>query len=274
MESNPIRRAASSREIGLLHQRAKRLPEALAAFDRSLAENPNDTDVLKQRAEVLLALGRNDEAIAAFTAFLEKHGPDADSYRGRGSAFAKSNKLREAINDYTMSLQYEPAPNMLKQRGKAYLLQATQLAKEDFEESLRLNPIDPDTRWGLAHAMVLLGDHAGGVAEIEKAAATAKRAAAQFGPPAWPLLFNPATTFAQAAARASVDPKLSAEQRQEVVTKYVARAIELLADAHKIAGPKFRDDFLKELRTDATLDPIRPRSEFVDALKMFDPSTK
>lgn len=274
LSPNPVVRAASFREIGLIHQRAKKLPEALAAFDQSLSQNPRDTNVIRQRAEVLLALGQNSEAIAGFTKFLEAEGPVGDVYRARGLAFAKLEKYREAINDYTMSLQYEPAPNMLKQRGKAYLLQATQLAKEDFEESLRLNPVDPDARWGLAHAMVLLGDHAAGVAELEKAAATNKRAAAQFGPQAWPLLFNPATTYAQASAKASIDPRLSSEQRTEVAAKYVARAVELLTDAQRTAGPKFRDDLANELRTDTTLDPIRQRPEFIELLKSVDSNSK
>ncbi len=274
LETNPARRAASLREIGLIHQRAKRFPLALAAFDQSLSQNPNDTNVIRQRAEVLLALNQFAEAIIGLTAFLEKEGPVGDVYRARGLAFARTEKYREAINDYTMSLQYEPSPNMLNRRGKAYLLQATQLAKEDFEESLRLNPIDPDSRWGLAHAMVLLGDHAGGVAEIEKAAATNKRAVAQYGPQAWPLLFNPAVTYAQASAKASIDPKLSSEQREEVATKYVARAVELLNEAKRTAGSKFRDDLVKELRTDTTLDPIRQRPEFLDLLKSIDSNSK
>lgn len=267
---NPLIRAACFREIGFIHQRAKRLLEALAAFDRSLSQNSRDTNVIRQRAEVLLALQRYEEAIAGFTKFLELEGPVGDVYRARGLAFAKLEKYREAINDYTMSLQYEPAPNMLKQRGKAYLLQATQLAKEDFEESLRLNPVDPDARWGLAHALVMLGDHLGGVAEIEKAAATAKRAAAQLGPQAWPLLFNPATTYAQATAKVLVDPKLSAERREELATKYATRAVELLTEAHRLAGMKFRADLVKELRDDASLDPIRQRAEFLEFLKGID----
>ena len=274
LDPSPIRRAASFREIGFIHQRAKRLPEALAAFEQSLAQNPRDTNVIRQRAEVLLSLNRFAEAIAGFTEFLEKEGPVGDVYRARGSAFRQTNKTREAINDYTMSLQYEPAPNMLKQRGKAYLLQATQLAKEDFEESLRLNPIDPDSRWGLAHAMVMLGDHTGGVAEIEKAADTAKEAAAHYGPQAWSYFFNPATTYAQASAKVIVDPKFSAERREGLATKYVARAIELLTEAHRTAGSKFRDEFLRELRTDTALNPIRQRPEFVELLKTIDTESK
>ncbi len=270
LSPNPAVRAASFREIGFVHQRAKRLPEALAAFDQSLKQNPRDTNVIRQRAEVLLSLGQFDDAIAGFTKFLELEGPVGDVYRARGSAYAKSDKYREAINDYTMSLQFEPAPNMLKQRGKAYLLQATQLAKEDFEESLRLNPVDPDARWGLAHAMVMLGDHAGGVAELEKAAATTKRAATQFGPPAWPLFFNPATTYAQALTKLVGDQKLSPELRDELAKQYTARAVELLANAHQLAGPKLHKGFVEALHTDESLNPIRQQPAFREALKAFE----
>jgi tetratricopeptide (TPR) repeat protein len=270
LEPSPLRRAHSFREIGQIHQRANRLPEALAAFDQSLAQNPSDTSVIRERANVLLDLNRAAEAIEGFTKFLELEGPVGDVYRGRASAYAKSNKYREAINDYTMSLQYEPAPGMLKQRGKAYLLQATQLAKEDFEESLRLNPIDPDARWGLAHAMVMLGDHAGGAAELEKAAPTARRAAAQFGPLAWPLFYNPATTYAQALAKLPSDLKLSPERRDELARQYTTRAIELLTDAQRHAGPQFHKVFLDALRTDEALNPIRQYPEFREALKTLE----
>ena len=107
----------------------------------------------------------------------------------------------------------------------------------------------------------------------EKAAATTKRAVTQHGPQAWPLFFNPATTYAQAAAKVSVDPKLSAERREELATKYVQRSIELLTEAHRTAGPKFQDEFVKKLRTDTDLNPIRQRPEFVEVLKTIDANT-
>ena len=272
LESNPSLRAASLREIGLIHQRVKRFPEALAAFDQSLAQDPRDTQVIRQRAEVLMSLEQFDAAIAGFTAFLDKAGPVGDVYRARSLAFTRLDKTREAINDYTMSLQFEPAPNMLKQRGKAYLLQANKLAKEDFEEALRLNPLDPDSRWGLAHALVQLDDHAAATAELDQADAVIQQVVAKYGPQVWGLYFNPATTYAQAFAKASVDPKLSAERREELATKYVTRAVELLTQAQRTAGQKFGAAFLQELRSDTSLNPIRQRPEFVEALKSLMPT--
>jgi choline-sulfatase len=45
--------------------------EALAVFDRLLAENPNIVDVRFKRGEVLHALGRDDEALEAYKAVLQ-----------------------------------------------------------------------------------------------------------------------------------------------------------------------------------------------------------
>ena len=145
---------------------------------------------------------------------------------------------------------------------------------QDFEEALRLNPLDPDSRWGLAHALVLMDDHAAAAAELEKADAVTKQVVAKYGPQVWALFFNPATTYAQAHAKALVDPKLSAERREELATKYVTRAIELLTQAQRAAAPKFAADFLKELRGDTSLNPIRQRPEFLEALKSLTPATK
>lgn len=273
LETNPLRRAEASKEVGRVHHRGNRLAAALAAYEDSLALNPDDAEVIRLRAEALLGLGRDAEAIAAFTNYLEKAGPVGDVYRARGLALAKQKKYREAINDYTMSLQYEPSPNMLTRRGWAYLLEAAKLAKEDFEEAVRLNPQNPDSYQGLGYAKVMLGDYAGAVADAEKPIAGIKQAARQLGPQAWPLLFNPATIYSQAVGKVLIDPKLSAERREQLAAQYATRAIELLTDASKLAGQPQRAVFVQTLRTDAALDPIRSRTEFLEALKTLDPES-
>ena len=267
LESNPKFQALSYYEIGAIHQRAKRLPEALVAFDQSLKLNPLDTKVIRERAQVLLSLRKFDEAIAGFTSYLEKAGPQGEVYRFRGMAFSLTNKPREAINDYTMSLQYEPSLNMLGRRGWAYLLNAAKLAKEDFEEAVRLDPQNPDSLQGLAFAMVSLSDHAGAVANLEKAAPIIKRAPARLGAQAWALSFNQAATYSQAYAKALIDPTLSTAGRDELTQQYVSQSIAWLTEAHSVAGPQFRKVFLQELRGDGAFDPIRKRPEFLEALK-------
>ena len=273
LESNPRRRARCLREIGLIHQRANRLAQALTAYDKSRDEDESDDVVLRLRAETLFAMGRPADAARDFTAFLDKVGPVGDVYRARGLANASLKRYREAINDYTMSLQYEPSPNMLTRRGWAYLLNATNLAKEDFEEAIQQNPQDPDPYQGLANALVTLGDYSGAVNQLEKSAPIAQKAAAQIGPRAWPLLFNPATTYAQAVAKVRDDAKRTVAEREELATKFTTDAVKLLTSAHRLAGPKNQPIFAENLRTDTALDPIRQRIEFVEALKMLDPDS-
>ncbi len=273
LELNPLRRAASFKEIGRLHHRAGRFAEALKAYDQSLAANADDHDVTRLRAEALLSLGRLEDAVAGFTKYLETRGPVGDVYRARGLALAQLKKYREAINDYTMSLQYEPSSNMLTRRGWAYLLEAAKLAKEDFEEAVRLNPENPDTYQGLAYALVMLGDYEAAVEQAEKPIAGVLKAVAQLGPRAWPLLFNPATVYAQAVAKVLVDPKLQPDRRDELAKQYAARTVELLIEAHRAAGLQFRAIFLQSLRTDSALDPIRQRREFQESLKTIDPES-
>jgi tetratricopeptide (TPR) repeat protein len=273
LEITPLRRAENFQQIGNIRFRSRQLEAALTAYDLSLEANPEDAATIRQRAETLLALKRYEEAVRDFTAVLEKAGPIADVYRGRSVALAALNKHREAINDYTMSLQYEPAPNMLAQRGWAYLLEAAKLAKEDFEEAVRLNPEDPAFYQGLAYATVMLGDHTNAVAEIEKTSANTKRVVGQLGPKSWQYLFNPATVYAQAHDKALTDVKLAPERRVELAHQYSQKGVELLIQAHQLAGPQFQPRFLNALRTDPALDPIRQRPEYLEALKTLDPES-
>ena len=273
LEPSPQRRARCFREIGLIHQRANRLAQALTAYDKSLDEDASDDVVLRLRAETLLALGRHAEAVRDFTAFLEKAGPVGDVYRARGQANAALNRYREAINDYTLSLQYEPSPNMVKRRGWAYLLKANNLAKEDFSDAIQQNPQDPDSHHGLAYALVMLGDYTNAIAQLEKSEPLTQRVITQVGSPAWPLRFNPATTYAQAAAKVRDDVKRTPAERAELATKFTVEAVGLLTAAHKLAGPKNQAIFAENLRTDTALDPIRQRTEFLEALKTLDPES-
>ncbi len=273
LEVTPLRRSENFQQIGNIHFRARQMETALTAYDQSLEANPENVATLRQRAETLLASKRYQEAVRDFTLVLEKAGPIADVYRGRSVALKALNKHREAINDYTMSLQYEPAPNMLAQRGWAYLLEAATLAKEDFEEAVRLNPDDPRFYQGLAYAMVMLGDHASAVAEIEKGSDNTKRVAKKLGSQVWEFLFNPATVYAQAHDKALTDVKLTAERRVELAHQYSQKAVDLLLQSHQLAGPEFRPRFLIALRSDSALDPIRQHPEFLRALKTLDPES-
>lgn len=271
LETNAVRRGAHFKQIGLIHSRAGRLPEAVSAYDRSLAKNPDDSDVIRWRAEAAMRLEHFDEAVKGFTAFLGKAGPVADIYQARATALTKLGRYGEAINDYTMFLQLAPqneqSAQMLALRGRAYLSEANKLGKADFEEAIRLNPRNPNHFHGLARARVLLGDYVEAIAILEQSNPLNRQVIEQVGAKAWSFLYNPATVYSQASAKVLLDAKLPLEQREKLAKQYAQRAVVLLLEAHQLAGPQFQSKLSDYVRTDSELDPIRQTPEFLEALK-------
>ncbi len=277
LEQNDVRCAAHLKQMGLIHTRAGRSAEAINAYDRSLAKNGDDSEVIRWRAEAAMLLERFEEAVQGFTSFLEKAGPVAEVYQSRATALTKLARYGEAINDYTMFLQLSPkneqAAQLLALRGRAYLSEANKLGKADFEEAVRLNPHNPNHFHGLARARVLLGEHAEGIAVLEESNKLNRQVIAQVGAKSWPFLYNPATIYALASGKVLLDTKRPLEQREELAKQYALRAVELLLEAHQLAGPQFQSKLAEYVRSDSELDPIRQAPEFLEALKSFNRDT-
>lgn len=249
--------AADHYEIGRIHHRAGRLAQALAAYDQSLAADSTNPDVIRLRAETLLALNQTPQAIAGFSDFLKHGQPIGDVYRARGLALAKIGNYRAAMNDYTRSLELEPdSPNILTRRGWAYLLQAQQLALADFDEAIKQNPDNGDSYNGRGYARVMLGDYAAAVKDADDATVR--------GPKAFEIYYNAATIFSQAVAAVRRDKKLDDEARTPLVRQFTSRAIELLRQSAEIFGPQNRPLFLRTINGDSSLDPIRDDQRFKD----------
>lgn len=274
LEQSPARRAGHFKQVGLVHSRAGRLPEAVSAYDRSLADNADDPEVIRWRAEAAMLLERFDEAVQGFTSYLAKAGPVAEIYQSRATALTKLGRHNEAINDYTMFLQLSPrnaqAAQMLALRGQAYLSEANKLGKSDFEEAIRLNPLNPNHFHGLARALVLLGDHASAIAKLKECNKLDRQIIDQVGARAWPFLYNPATVYSLATGKVLLDAKVPPEEREQLAKQYTRRAVELLLEAHKLAGPQLQAKVAEYMRTDSELNPIRQTPEFLEALKSID----
>ena len=258
-EPAAMSRARLFADVGKLHHRAQDWQNALMAYDRALEIDPDDADVNRLRGEVLLALKRDEQAIGAFSRYLELSKPVGDVYRARGLANAKLGNYRAAINDYTRSLELEASPNMLTRRGWAYLLNARQLALEDFDEAIRLNPENGDSYNGRGYARVLLGKYAAAVADADQAV--------KVGPQVFEVYYNASTIYAQAVAESAKDAGVSAEARAELNRTYTGRAIELLRQAAELLGPNNRPFLLKTIAADTALDPIRTAPEFQEFVK-------
>ncbi|MGH7127955.1 MAG: tetratricopeptide repeat protein, partial [Planctomycetaceae bacterium] len=211
LERHPFRAAEDDKAIGRLHHAAGDWQAAVAAYDQSLALNPQDAEVHRFKAEALNALGRFEEAVESFTAYLELAEPVGDVYRARALARAALGESRASINDITRSLELEPSPNMLTRRGWAYLLKANELALQDFDEAIRLNPDNADSFNGRGYARVLLGRYEAAVSDAEEAIKLARVQLKTWDEdgkdttPLWPLFYNAATIRAQAVKAVEQD---------------------------------------------------------------------
>jgi len=239
-----------------------RLPEALKYYDQSLAINGSDAALHRRRAEVLVKMRRPREAFAAFSRYLEHGDPLGDVYRGRALAAAQLGEYRNAMNDYTRSLELEPSPNMLVRRGWAYLTQANRLALADFEDAVRLNPQSADSYTGRGYARVLNGQIEAGVSDARTSLKWARLQSQQIGPRSWPLLFNAATIFGQAIAhieRTSPDPDPKVQQQ---ISGYTDEAVRLLVETLQLAGPALADQVRSQMAADRALDSLRDKAAF------------
>ena len=259
LEQAPRGQAAALTEIGKLYQRAGTLTEAIRAYREAILLDDSKGMTHRLLGEALLANKQPGEADAAFSKAVELSEPVGDLYRARGLTRASQGRYREAMNDYTRSLELESSPNILTRRGWAYLLQAKSLALADFDEAIRLNPENGDSYNGRGFARVLLG-------QVEPAVADAEEAVRR-GPKAFEMYFNAAAILAQAVGVVENDGKLEAEAKTERQAALTRRAIEWLGLARELLGAKGGETLLRALDADESFDPVRERPEFVEFLK-------
>ena len=77
--------------------RSGRTVEALAIFERIVAENPADVEVRLWIARLQLRMGRTEEAEAGFRSVLLEHPKDVDARIGLGAALTRRDAWREAL---------------------------------------------------------------------------------------------------------------------------------------------------------------------------------
>ncbi len=96
------------RKQGVLLQELQRYPEALAAFDKAIALNPTNDRLHYFRGSLLwLQLGRPSEAVAAFTNAISIK-PDVIYYMSRSGAYLISGDSQSAINDMNRVKELDP----------------------------------------------------------------------------------------------------------------------------------------------------------------------
>ena len=112
-----------------------RISAAVLEYRRAMAETRDSVPIMNRLSSALIDVGRNEEALDIL------------------------NRVKEISPDH---------PTPYTQSGQIYLkLKDFKKASEAFEDSIQINPFNPEVHLGMANAYEMLGDQAGGTKERE-----------------------------------------------------------------------------------------------------------
>jgi YaiO family outer membrane protein len=126
--------------------RSGRTVEALALFERFVAQNPADVEVRLWIARLQLRIGRTEEAEAGFRAVLLEHPSDVDARIGLGAALTRRDAWREALT-VLLDAEQDAGENsdLFGALARAYRRAGDdRRALEYYERAKALAPGDPD----------------------------------------------------------------------------------------------------------------------------------
>jgi tetratricopeptide (TPR) repeat protein len=169
----------SEGEVGLNQLNAPaRIPTelyqaALAAYNRTLALQPDDPNTLNNRGIILLRLGRYDEALADFNRALALRPDNLEILNNRGAALGKLGRYQEALADHNRSLALRPDyPEALTNRGAVLgNLGRHQEALADLNRVLALQPDDPEALHNRGITLGRMGRHDEALVDYNRALA-------------------------------------------------------------------------------------------------------
>jgi tetratricopeptide (TPR) repeat protein len=252
LRDSPLRARDHARRAEFLLLEGRR-EEALAAAEAALKIIPHSKEAARWRIEALLSLKRYDGVAASCDVLLSGPEPLLAAYELRSLARERQGDLGGAIEDLTQFLARQPrrAP-LLNRRGTLYLLaHALDLAHDDFDEAIRLDPALAEAYCGRGTARALLGRHQEAVAD----AAVALR----LGPPDHNLLYRAARVYALAATAVTSDLKVKGHDVMVLIDRCQDRALELAGAARARLPDEERASFETVLRTDPALAAIQGR---------------
>ena len=134
--------------------------EALADLNKAIEVEPNCAKYHILLGQLYLQTGHKKKATRAFDTAIVQEPTDAHTYHQRANVFLSMKRYRRAIRDFSHAIELEPVSLMLEQRGQAYLQNGQpELALEDFEAALALNPMAVKAYRGRATVLVNRGKH-------------------------------------------------------------------------------------------------------------------
>jgi eukaryotic-like serine/threonine-protein kinase len=232
---------------GIVFQAASRDREALDACNAALAIVPQLALAHHLRIQVLLKLKQYDNLIVSCDQALKSVKPTAELYELRGMAKDDLKDYLGAVEDYTLSLSYQPNnARVFRRRGWSYFAaDAIAPADHDFEEAIRLSPKDGDAFSGRALVRAHLGRHDEATSDAEYSLKCVRKN--------WRIAHNAARVYALSAVSLQDASRKTGGRDERVVKRYLDRAFEHARLALDLAPA----DQHKTILADPALHPIR-----------------
>ena len=144
--------------------------KALADSERALKANPGFADLRLMRANILLAQGKRD-AVAVEAERLVAENPQSDlALVGAGKIYARIGRLPEAMKAFDQALAIKPAAYIYINRAQVRPRSDRAGRLADLEQSLKLDPDNPDALAETAELVAASGDFKQAAALYERAA--------------------------------------------------------------------------------------------------------
>ena len=148
--------------LGLDHLDARRPAEALAAFDRALALQPESQDARYDRLLALRQLGRAADVSAEGARYTRDFPRDARGWSYHGRNLAEGNDLAGAAAAFIRAVELDPSTASYRNNLAATLSRQSKWreAAETFVQVHALDPVFPDAAFNAAAAYSRAGDQA------------------------------------------------------------------------------------------------------------------
>jgi tetratricopeptide (TPR) repeat protein len=153
--------ALNNRGVALMAQ--AKAEEALISFNKALAVKPDFADALSNRGVALKELGRKEEALSSFEQALRVNPEYVDALNNLGLTLNLLDRPAEALEIFERALAIKPDfADALNNRGNAlHTLRRTKEALEEFDKALRIKPnlVEAlNNRGGALHALYRLDE--------------------------------------------------------------------------------------------------------------------